>query len=136
MAGKWEPKVGDDVVDYRTAARMHDRDVCGPVVQIKTITTNLIITTEGEKYSREHLTPASEGRYSSRRLVPARDDRVLCVKGRNALEHIARYARNLADLPRTDPADITAALASLVTVSDGARRGYAELLAGKDAGDE
>jgi hypothetical protein len=131
MAAKWEPREGEDVVDLRSTGKTYDVDRCGPVVQVKTITQTLVITTDGEKYNRLFLTPVSEGRYSSRQLVRASDDRVLCVQGRLTLEAVARVARNLADLPRTDPADITAALARVVNVADQARRSYADLLAGK-----
>ena len=133
MPAKWEPAVGDDVVDLFVNGRPNGApNRCGPVVQIKTITENLVITTEGEKYSRQHLTPLREGRYSARQLVRADDDRVLCVQGRIELDGVARTARNLADFPQTQPEDILSALTRLVRVADEARRSYASRLAGRD----
>lgn len=137
MAREWTPAVGDEVVDLFVNGRPNGvPNRCGPVVQIKTITQNLVFTTEGERYSRSHMKPVSEGRYSARELVRADDDRVLCVRGREVLASVARVAGNLADLPRTDPADITAALARLVVVADDGRRRYAAILAGKPAPEE
>jgi hypothetical protein len=119
------------VVDLRVANRMHQIDQCGPVVQIKAILPTLIITADGERYSRSHMKPASEGRYSARELVRADDDRVLCVRGRQHLTDVARVAANLADLPRTDPMDIVAALTRIVAFANEARKEYAAVLAGQ-----
>jgi hypothetical protein len=135
MAGQWQPRTGDNVVDLRSTGRIHDVDRCGPVVQVKTITQTLVITTDGERYSRSYLKPTSEGRYSSRQLVRADDDRVLCVRGRQVLRDVANMAQNLADLPRKDPADIVGALTAIVTTADKARRNYAALLAGESKGE-
>ncbi len=132
----WQPRVGDDVVDLRSTGRAHDVDRCGPVVQVKTITETLVITTDGEKYSRNYLRPISEGRYSARQLVPARDDRVLCLRGRWHLDQVARVTRNLADLPRTDPADIIAAMNQIITVASEARRDYLGMLTETSKGEK
>jgi hypothetical protein len=129
MVAKWEPREGEDVVDLRVNGRPNGvPDQCGPVVQVKTVTRTLVITSDGEKYSRNYLRPISEGRYSARQLVRATDDRVLCVRGRAVLDEMARTARNLADLPRTDPMDIMAALARLVAAAGDARSEYANSL--------
>lgn len=128
---RWEPREGEAVVDLRSTGRMHEPDRCGEVVTVKRVTDTLVITSDGEKYNRRHLTPHSEGRYSPRRLVSARDDRVLCVRGRKLLAEVARVAANLAAIDRRDPADIAGALAALTRQADEARRAYADVLAGK-----
>lgn len=135
MSPTWTPREGEDVVDLRVNGRPNGvPDKCGPVVQVKTITQTLVITTDGEKYSRNYLKPINEGRYSARQLVRADDDRVLCVQGQASLEKVARVARNLADLPHTDPMDILAAFARLVITAGDARTEYARLLASKTGG--
>lgn len=128
-APTWQPKEGDPAAELLSTARPYDSDRVGEPVTVHRVTQTLVITSDGEKYSRNHLTPVSEGRYSNRQLVRANDDRVLCVRGRTLLAGVARVARNLADLDRRDPADITAALAQLVVTADDARRKYAALLA-------
>jgi hypothetical protein len=131
MTVKWRPETGDKAVDLRSTGRSFEPDRCGETVTVYRITQTMVITSDGERYSRTHLKPISEGRYSPRQLVRADDDRVLCVRGRRLLAQVASVARNLADLDCKDPADISAALAQIVMAADTARREYADLLAGK-----
>lgn len=119
----WEPSPGDPVVDLKVSSGSWDRDRVGPMVTVKTVTTTLVITTDGEKYNRGGLFPIAEGRHSDRVLIPVWDDRAICVAGRLALANIAQLSQNLAALNRTDPADIVAAynqIAAAATESRGA----------------
>lgn len=113
MASNW-PQVGDDAIELRHAHGSATHDRIGVPVTIKKITQTMVVTSNGERYNRDTLKPISEGRYSARTLVQPHDDRVLCVRGRESLEGLARLTSNLAKLEHTAPAEIFAALAQVV----------------------
>jgi hypothetical protein len=119
-SASWSPQVGAECVDLRSGGPTR-AGMCGEVVTVKTVTDTIVVTSDGERYSRVHLAPISEGRHSDRRLVPAHDDRVLCVHGRRMLRDVAQLAANLSAIDRRDPADIVAALAQIATAATGAR---------------
>ncbi len=118
---KWIPREGDLCVDLRAAERAGGRGLAGEITRVKTRTESYVFTADGEKYNRRWLTPVSEGRYSARVLVPVYDERVICVRGRNALVAVAQLAENLARLDRKDVGDIVGALAQIVTAASEAR---------------
>lgn len=125
---RW-PQVGDEAVELRSAARSWEIDAIGPAVRVKTITSTLVITSIGTKYNRKGLFPISEGQQSARRLVPATDDRVLCVQGRSHLAELARQTENLARLERKDPMEVVAAFAQIISAASEARRKFIALTA-------
>jgi hypothetical protein len=106
------PQVGDAAVDLRKTKG--GRNLCGEVVTVKDITTTLVITSDGERYNRARLHPASEGRYSDRELVPATDPRVLVVKSHEHLDAVAQLAVNLSRLDYRRPEDVVASLAQIL----------------------
>lgn len=127
----WTPRRGDLCVDLRSSGNSWDPDRCGEEVTVKTVTETLVITSDGERYSRAHLTPISEGRYSSRKLVPAGDDRVLCVRGRTALRQVAQLANNLVGIDHKDPMAYVGALAEISRAAVEARADFLKTTAQK-----
>lgn len=128
IANRW-PQVGDQAVELRTSHHSWERDQVGPIVTVEAITHTLVITSDRGKYNRDGLFPTGEGRQSARRLVPASDDRVLCVLGRTYLAEVAKVADSLAKLDRKDPMDIVAAFAQIVSAAGDARRRFIALTA-------
>lgn len=128
MATTWEPQVGDDAIELRHSTRIHQLDGLSAPVVIRQITETIVVTSDGERYSRKSLTPISEGRYSDRTLVQPHDDRVLCVQGREVLAVLARTTDNLAKVERTDPADVFAALSQVAATASRAVAGYRALM--------
>jgi hypothetical protein len=128
LANRW-PQRGDAAVEFRAAGRTWEADSIGTPTTIKTITTTLVITSDGARYNRDGLFPVSEGRQSARRLVPPADERVLCVQGRARLRELARQVANLADLERKDPMDIVAAFAQIIAATGQARSEFISLTA-------
>lgn len=128
IANRW-PRVGDEAVELIAADQPWRHDRVGPIVTVTTITQTLVITGDNAKYNRDGLFPVNEGRQSARRLVPANDDRVLCVLGRNRLNEVATIANSLARLDRKDPMDIIAALAQIISMAADARRRFIALTA-------
>jgi hypothetical protein len=129
VSAVWLPQVGDDVVDLRQGSKAWDNDRAGSVVQVKTVTTSLVLTSDGEKYRAGGLYPIGEGLYSSRRLVAANDPRVLCIRGRDMIAEIARLADNLSKLDRKDPAEVSAALAQLAAKSGTVYQQFGRMMA-------
>lgn len=127
-ADRW-PQLGDEATEFRAGARSWEQDSVGPTVRIRQITQTLIITSDGGRYNREGLFPLNEGRQSARRLVPATDDRVLCVLGRRSLAEVARQVENLSRLERKDPMEIVAAFAQIISAAADARRDFISLTA-------
>jgi hypothetical protein len=125
-ANRW-PQVGDEAVEFRAGARSWEQDSAGSVVRVKTITSTLVITSDGGKYNRDGLFPINEGRQSARRLVPAVDERVLCVRGRRQLGEVARQVENLSRIERKDPMEIVAAFAQIISTAADARREFISL---------
>jgi hypothetical protein len=125
------PQVGDLAVDLRTNGRPGGVPMrIGATVTVKAILTTIVLTSDGERYNRGSLKPVSEGRYSDRTLVPAGDDRVLIVKGREHLETLAGTVTNLAKLDHRKPEDIVQALAQIIVAAGLSRRAVIELMAG------
>lgn len=117
---RW-PQVGDRAVELRRSSSATVRDQAGPPIAVKNVTATLVITSDGEKYNRDGLFPASEGRSSARKLMPASDVQVLTAQGREVLSAVAANAFNLAQVAHRTPEDCVAALAIIIGEAHTAR---------------
>jgi hypothetical protein len=124
----WEPQVGDDAIELRHSGKVHEADRVSVPVTVQRVTATMVVTSDGERYSRATLKPISEGRYSARTLVPVTDDRVLCVRGREALAELARLTDNLARLDRANPIDFMGAFAQIQGAAEAARKAHVKAM--------
>lgn len=116
------PQVGDPAVDYRYSRTAWDRERVSESLTVERVTQTMVVTSDGERYSRTHLHPISEGRHSDRTLVPATDLRVLAVRARDRLAEVAQATTNLSKLDHRTAEDVVAALANIVAMADSNRR--------------
>lgn len=124
----WEPREGDAAIELRHSGKTYEPDRISVPVTVHRVTATMVVTSDGERYNRATLKPVSEGRYSARTLVQPHDDRVLCVQGREVLTVLARTTGNLADVERTDPADVFAAVSQVATTASRAVIHYRALM--------